>query len=341
MSAPPASTPQDVLVLGGAGFLGLHLIRRLQLAGITPRVVRRRRSNVLGLRKLHVPMVVADLDDAPSLLAAMSGQRTVFHLAGHYPKDSRTPEATLERGTRQMKTVLDSAAAAGVEHLIYVSSTATVAPAVSGPSTEHDLFPTAPAFGCYHRLKWEMEALALAERRFRVSVACPSACLGPGDLKVGTSALLVALARGLQPRCPDGFLSWVDVRDVAEGVYRQSVHPTPVPRVIFSAGNARLSSLMEMLGARYGVPGATILSPAEAVELADAEEELATLGHHRAWLSREIVDLLIHSVPLSGEFATEALGLGYRPLQETLDDFDQWARRLEVIPPAVTKEAFA
>ena len=328
----------NTLVLGASGFLGLNLVDALLAAGVRPRCARRKRSNVLALRQRRAPMVLADLDAPDSLEAAMAGCETVFHLAGHYPRLSLEPARTLAVGITQIAAVLDAAARTGVRRVVYVSSTATAAPApgppgVRRPSDERDVFADSPGFGAYHDLKWAMEARALREDRLEVLVACPGACLGPWDLRGGTSGLLLGLARGLDPAHPEGVINPVDVRDVALALVLLAEHPAPPRRLLLSAANLHLHGLLAELAGRYGVaPPQPPLSDEAARAFADAEELAIAVSAGRARLSREIVDLVVHGVPLDARLSSAALGLRYRPLAETLDDADDWSRQMGLLP---------
>ena len=324
----------SALVLGAGGFLGLNLVDALVAAGETPRCGRRARSNVLALRQRKVPLCPADLERPEELIAAMAGCAVVYHLAAHYPRHSLDGASALATGRRQTANVLDAAAAAGVGRLVFVSSTATVAPAQGGPATERHRFGEAPGWGVYHDLKWELEEQVLREQRFEVTVACPGACLGPWDLRLGTSALLVGLARGLDPPHPDGVVNLVDARDLARGLVAQATVPAPPRRLIFVAQSRPLHPLLVELAGRYRVaPPSPPLGAAAAMALADEEERRAAAGGERARLAREIVDLIVRSQPIDGRLAEQSLGFTYRPLAETLDGFDEWARRLRILPP--------
>lgn len=330
----------SILVLGANGFLGLHVVRALRDAGFGVRAGRRARSNVLALRPLGVPMVEADLDRPETLRAAMDGVRTVVHAAGHYPRLSTDRAATLTRGAAQMTLALDAAAEAGVERFVHLSSTATVARVAGRPSTERDRFPRIPGFGVYHDLKWTMEAIAEAEDRLEVITACPGACLGAWDLRIGTSALLVALARGLKPRFPDGLVNLVDACDVADAVRELVDRPCPPARVLLSGSTWRLHALLTRLAPRYGVPPpGPPISPSEAFRLADREEARCAREGGRPALSREIADLVVHGCAIDASTSRRALGLSYRPLHTTLDHFDEWARRMRFLPPRVAEHA--
>lgn len=324
------------LVLGAGGFLGLNLVAALKAHGLSPRCGRRPRSNVLGLRRLGVPLVVADLDAPETLGAALDGVEVVFHLAGHYPRLSLDAAATVNLAEQQTKGLLDAAAKAGVARLIYVSSTATVAPAPSGPSTEADVFEKEPGHGAYHRAKWQMERLVDQERRFEAITVCPGACLGANDWKVGTAALLVAAARGALPPHPDGWVNPVDAGDVGELLYQVALAPTAPRRVLACGGSHRLQELLGAVARRYGQgPVSAPISDAEALAFAEAEERRAAKEGGRPALSSEIAELVVNGVRIDASLGRSLLGRPWTPLPATLDTFDSWARGMGLIaaPP--------
>lgn len=318
-----------VLILGAGGFLGLNTVDAMLAQGIELRCGRRRRSNVLGLRERKVPLVEADLELPATLHAAMAGCKTVVHLAGHYPRLSNDPQKSKQTAVRQTQVVLDAAAAAGIQRLIYVSSTATVAARAGSPSTEADVFAQAPRFGTYHDLKWEMEAQVTAERRFETVTLCPGACLGAFDWKIGTAAILWQLMRGECPPHPDGIVSWVDVRDVGDAIARLVRTATPPRRLLLVAHSLRFHQFLLGAAGRYQVSEISEpLTADEAITLADLEEARAIDQGGRPRLSREIVDLIIHGAQIDAAESRRLLGLTYRSLEQSLEAFDGWARRM-------------
>lgn len=63
----------NVLVAGGAGYIGSHTVKRLKEAGHNPVIydnVGRGHREVIDI--LKVPAVIADLNDRPKLLAALA-----------------------------------------------------------------------------------------------------------------------------------------------------------------------------------------------------------------------------------------------------------------------------
>ncbi|MCC6620827.1 MAG: NAD(P)H-binding protein [Deltaproteobacteria bacterium] len=322
------------LILGATGFLGLNLLDELIAAGQAPRCGHRARSNTIPLRRRGVPRVIADCAERDSIARACDGVDVVYHLAGHYPRHALDPEATLERATRELDNVIEGAVAAGVRRLVYVSSTATVARRADGrPATEADAFPARPGLGAYHDAKWAMEARALAEDRLEIVVVCPGACLGPWDLRLGTSALVIATARHLDPPHPDGVVNLVDARDVARLLAAVGPHPSPPRRVLVTAHDVGLHAFLGELAAHFGAPRPRApLSADAAVALADAEERRVAGTPERPAIAREIVDLVVHGGPIDASLARALLPGGFRPLAETLAEVERFARRMRLIP---------
>jgi uncharacterized protein YbjT (DUF2867 family) len=110
-----------ILVTGATGFVGRHLVRQLTVdAGLRVRVYLRPGGDINRLpRPLTVHTVVGDIANADTLLSAMDGIHTVFHLVG---TETRGRHAQLnEVDVASAKAVVDAALAARVGRIITVS----------------------------------------------------------------------------------------------------------------------------------------------------------------------------------------------------------------------------
>jgi UDP-glucose 4-epimerase len=97
-----------VLVTGGAGFIGSHIVDRLVGDGYRVRVVDNLSSGRVENIKHHlesrsVELIVGDLKDPQVALRAVEGVDTVFHFAANpevrvsYSKESMQSRATRSR----------------------------------------------------------------------------------------------------------------------------------------------------------------------------------------------------------------------------------------------------
>lgn len=319
-------------VLGAAGFVGAHVTAALVRAGVPVIAQHRRAATPLTLRRSGAEVVRAPFDDPDLLARALRGHPTVVHAGAHYPRTSLDRAGAMDRARVELEHVLDACARAGVRRLVFVSSVATV-PAVPGRSSDAgDRFDAPPAHGVYHDVKWWQEERVLGETRFATVVTCPGACLGPGDWRLGTQALLVAVATGRCPPLPDGPVNLIDVRCVAAAVARLATAEAPPRRTVLVSTRLGLQAFVRTLADRYRTPPPGRCSAAEAIAAADRAERRSEAGAGRAIPARELVDLVVHGVDVDGEPSRAALGLTFLPLGRTLDDFDRWARPLGLLP---------
>jgi UDP-glucose 4-epimerase len=129
-----------VLVTGGAGFIGSHLVERLRSAGHDVRVLDDLSSGRHGdlLERLGVELLVGDAADAAAADEAVRGCDAVCHLAAvaSVAESIERPLRTLRANLFGTVTVLEAAAAAGVGRFVYASSAAVYGDARDLPLRE-------------------------------------------------------------------------------------------------------------------------------------------------------------------------------------------------------------
>jgi nucleoside-diphosphate-sugar epimerase len=135
-----------VCVTGGAGFIGSHLVDALLALGAHVRVIddlcRGDESNLARARagdardklRFHHASVL----DPQALESAFAGCRTVFHLAalGSVPRSVEQPELYLRVNVGGAFRVLQAARAAGVERVLFASSSSVYGGAEELPQRE-------------------------------------------------------------------------------------------------------------------------------------------------------------------------------------------------------------
>ncbi len=180
----------SALVTGGSGFIATHLIPSLQSAGWRVRSCGRRpRPDSLPEGADYRQ---ADLGADEGVDELLEGITHVFHLAG--ASSSRSDEEEMHRtnvvGTENL---LRAAEGAGVERVMYVSSTSVYGEKVQHltPVTE-DTEPQ-PSRG-YGKTKWNAEQVVwrFGEKGMPVIVVRPVSTYGPGNNKLLASAILDA-----------------------------------------------------------------------------------------------------------------------------------------------------
>ena len=203
----------EILVVGGAGFLGRHLVASLAAAGMRVTVPARRRERAKHLILLPtVDVVEADVL-APGVLERLAlGKHAVFNLAGirrsrRGRRDERGPNdygPDFARAHVELpQAIVTACRDAGVRRVLHVSAL--------GAS------PAAPSE--YLRSKGIGEQVVLAAEDLEVSVFRPSVVFGPEDRFLNQFALFARLSPVFAVPCPDAKFQPVYVGDVARALH--------------------------------------------------------------------------------------------------------------------------
>ena len=151
-----------ILVTGGTGFVGSHLIKRLRQEGVPVRALVRNPDKAKALKDLGVDVVKGNISDAASLEKGATSVERVVHLVGIIQE---VPGATFEGvhvdGTRNL---LEAAKKSGVRHVFYQSALGT------RPNAKSE----------YHKTKWAAEELVRASG-IPYTILRPSLIYGAGD----------------------------------------------------------------------------------------------------------------------------------------------------------------
>jgi len=134
-----------ILVTGGAGFVGRHVVHALRAAGNDVRVLVRDRRKGARVEAWGATLAEGDMTDPASLGAAVEGCDEVVHLVAIRQGREEKFRRVMVDGTRDL---LAAATAAGVRRFVHMSALGT-------SEETKDLVP-------YYRAKWETERLVEA-----------------------------------------------------------------------------------------------------------------------------------------------------------------------------------
>jgi len=220
-----------VLITGGTGFIGKHLLRALCAAGHSCRVLVRPESDLAPLAELVLEVVRGDVTDPSSLRGIADGMDVVYHLAAAGHVTAQSPDAYARfralnvDGTRHL---IAACLGSGISRFIHFSSTAAVGP-VRRPIID-ETTPCQPQTP-YQRSKYESEQVALAawqQEGFPAVILRPCMVYGP-DGKGEFLKICRLMARGIFPRVGRGanLTPIVHVRDVVQAASSAATRARP------------------------------------------------------------------------------------------------------------------
>lgn len=258
-----------VLVTGGSGFIGQHLVEALCARG--------QRVRVLDVRPpatahADVEYVHGSVLDGAAVDAALSGVDQVYHLAGlpgMWVANKRDFHDVNFRGT---EIVLAAAMKRGVSRFLHCSTESILFPYanLNGVAAEEALQPADAMPGAYTRSKSlaEHHAAKAAASGFPLVIGTPTMPIGPADhnLTPPTAMLWYFLQKKVQPHL-DFLVNLVDVRDVAMGLVLTMERGRIGQRYILGGDCVRLGQILRMMSAMSGRRQYPVVVPGKIAEL--------------------------------------------------------------------------
>ncbi|MEX1125724.1 MAG: NAD-dependent epimerase/dehydratase family protein [Acidimicrobiia bacterium] len=315
-----------VAVTGGSGVVGMAVVRHLVDAGHEVRGLARTRAASDKIAGLGAEPVAGDVLDTESLAGLVSGMDRVFHIAGVNEMCSADPGHMDRVNIVGTINVRDACRAAGVNRLIHTSSAVAIGEEKGSVGSE-----ASPHRGSYlsryERSKHISEQLVLeASSGLEVVSVNPSSVQGPGRAS-GTGKLILDVMRGKLPFLVETTISIVDIDDCARGHLLAADRGQPGERYLLSGVSLTIGEALALLTRISGLsfkprflPGSVVFALAGVVEIG------ARAVRRRPPVCREMVRVLRHGHRYDGTRATRELGLGYLPLEDTVQRTIDWFR---------------
>lgn len=161
---------KNVFVVGGAGFIGSHLVRRLlETKGVDHVTVfdnfsSGRREHLFGLPADRLGIITGNVRDYDALRVSMAGHDTVFHLAANPDISKAVTEPTIDfdQGTELAKNVIEAMRVNGVKRIIYFSGSGVYGEPASGADMFTEWHVTNEPISTYGASKLACEAMISA-----------------------------------------------------------------------------------------------------------------------------------------------------------------------------------
>jgi nucleoside-diphosphate-sugar epimerase len=320
-----------IFVTGGAGFIGLAVVRRLVERGDRVIAVVRDPERATALTDLGVETRAGDLSRTAAIVDAMRGTDAAIHIAGMYrvgiPASERP--AMLDANVGATHRIIDATATAGVERLVYVSTVNVLGNTEGRILDERHRRDLADGFLSYYD---ETKYLAHRAVKERIDAGLPAVIVMPGVVygprdHSGIGEQLRGAHDGTlgYTALSDFGISAVYVEDVAAGIVGAIDRGRIGESYILGGENTRLRDAM-LVAARIGGKGMPRLELPTAL-LRVGSKAPAFLAR-AAGLPDDLGEVLRSSLGVTfwASSAKAATELGYRPrdlasgLRATFDD---------------------
>lgn len=320
-----------ILVTGGSGFLGAHILAALSKKNKKIRALYRNPKRLDKVREVfsyyfddplasfdQIEWIQCDINDLSTLSEALVGVNEVYHVAGLINFEWRRHRELKSTNTTGTANIVNCSLEAKVEKLCYISSIAALGQNVDKQKDpfDHPVFKEPYGLTKYGG---ELEVLRGAQEGLKTLILRPGVILGEGFWRSGSGFLLKFVST--QPKWyPPGGTGFIDAKDVADfaiSLMEQDKHNVSLTLV---GHNLSYLEVLKKIGRALGSDKAPKFSVPKWVGL---------LGHYldfiRAWITRKpqklpkaYIDAMFEPATYDGTLAKHHSGLTYRDLNQTL-----------------------
>jgi len=324
-----------ILVTGGTGLLGSHLLLDLVKAGKPVRAIKRHSSDTSMIRKVFayyvnnpdtlaekVHWVDADLMDFGAIEKALSGITEIYHagaVVSFYPKDHKEMLRVNIEGTANL---INMALEIKAGKFCYISSVATLGRAENnGVSTEETFWVPSKKNSVYSISKYgaEREVWRGMEEGLNALIVNPSVIMGPGFWE-DNSGLFRLVWEGLK-YYTRGVNGYVDARDVSSVMISLMEKNMFGQRYICSAENLTYQQFFTLIAKYLGKPAPGIHVPNAMTAIAWRLEAVrAVFTGSKPEVTKEMATTTTQVYAYSNEKIQKALNFKFIPVDESIKE---------------------
>jgi dihydroflavonol-4-reductase len=323
----------SILVTGGTGLLGSHLIWHLVSGGARVKATYRRnnREKVKKVFRYYsgnpeelyqaIEWIECDSCNYAGLKAAMEGITHVYNCASIVNFNRKDSDEVIRNNLTATSNIVEACLETGIKKLCHVSSVATIGAADGNLAADETMNLNGNANpAAYARSKYLSEEAVWTGigKGLNAVIVNPSIILGPGFWKSGSSALFTAAAKGFW-FYTDGIKSYVDVNDVARVMILLMKGNIGSQRFIVTSGNMETREFFNLVADSVGVNRPFIKIPASLSPLVySVSDILQFLTGGKSPLTRDILSVAWTKAGYDNSKIRNLTGYAFTPLTESI-----------------------
>ncbi|MBN1650818.1 MAG: NAD-dependent epimerase/dehydratase family protein [Bacteroidales bacterium] len=258
-----------IVVTGGTGFLGAHLLYDLCQNHSHIRAIKRQNSDIELVRNTFayyskqadalfqkIEWVEADVSDYYALENAFKGASQIYHAAAIVSFREEDRKKMMEMNVQGTANVVNAALHNKIKKLCYVSSIAAIGRAENNQLANEDTpWKESDKSSPYSHSKYkaELEVWRGMAEGLPAVIVNPSIIIGPGKWNSGSASMFLTFWKGLKFYTP-GINGFVYVRDVSKAMIMLMEQSISGERFILNAENIGYQKLFNEMAIKLGRP---------------------------------------------------------------------------------------
>jgi nucleoside-diphosphate-sugar epimerase len=322
-----------LLVTGGSGLVGSHLLLELAKSGISVKALIREDASVDKIKKVfswytknpeplmkNITWVKGDMMDIFSLESALEGVDRIFHCAAKVSFDKSDRYSLVNVNQNGTANLVNAALQSGAKKICHVSSVSALGKTQQGETiTENHFWKTSRQNSIYAVSKYaaEREIWRGHEEGLDAVVINPSIIIGPGDWVSGSTRLFSTIWKGV-PAYTDGVGGYVDVRDVANVMIKLMDADISGQRYIVSSENWSFEDIIKSIAKELGKKPPRIKLYPWMGEVGWIGEHFLKLFGRTPTLTKEIARSAFHQFYYDNSKIKETINYNFIPVSEAI-----------------------
>jgi len=325
-----------ILVTGGTGLVGSHLLFELLKQEKEVRVLKRKTSDINHLKKIFgyytdnsdrlfskIEWFEADLNDQYDIDSAIKGMEHVYHLAAQISFNPADKYSVLKTNIKGTSHVVDACLGHRIKKLCFVSSISAIGSMLTGEQISEEMFLTAPGDHSSYvtsKYKSELEVWRGINEGLNAIIVNPSIIIGPGHWHRGTGKLFQQVWRGLK-YYPEGTLGFVDVRDVVKAMICLMDGQFSGEKYLVSSENLSYKEVFEMIAMALDKPAPFKVPGSLKINILCCLDRMRSMftGKER-YITRELIAAANEKRYFSNKKIIQATGIKFRSVNDSIND---------------------
>ncbi len=257
-----------ILVSGGTGMLGSHLLLKLAMKNEKIRAMKRSTSSFSTIEKVfafhsknykqllsHIEWVDSDITDSQSVSQVMKGIDYVYHTAAIVSFDERKHDFIIKNNILGTQNMVNAAVFHNVKKFCHVSSSAALGDEIGDNFiTEESVRNPKEKHSAYSESKYlsELEVWRAINEGLNAVIVNPPIILGAGNWESGSSSMFKTIGKGLK-FYPGGANCFVDVMDVVDVMIQLMQSDISSERFIVAGHNMGFKQLFDKIAEALNV----------------------------------------------------------------------------------------